>query len=147
VTGRPGLLPLIYGVGVAFAAVYEVFLYDPRAYTAVHDAAQAAIAVPVLALAAMLGVARSDAQSTVGAPQQLLAGTLVGIVGPAIVLGISGASAGGVPVNASAWAGLVYPLAAMLAIRNATPPALSRPQPTPTERRFRFFWTGSGRLL
>src|SRR5581483_6740721 len=27
---RPGLLPLVYGVGCAWMVVYEVFLYDPR---------------------------------------------------------------------------------------------------------------------
>jgi len=119
VRGRPGLLPLVYGVGIALAAVYQVLLYEPRAYTVVHDVCQALIVPPAFAVAIMLALALSDPPSTLGArgTRRLLGGTLVGIVAPAIVLGISGASGGRVPVNASAWVSFVFPLAAILSLR------------------------------
>jgi len=46
----------------------------------------------------------------------MLAGTLVGLVIPAIVLGVSGATGGRIPVNASAWVGFLFPLACLSAL-------------------------------
>src|SRR5207249_1785831 len=52
VTGRAGVLPLVYGVGLAFAAVYEFFAYEPGAYSALHNLSQALAGLPVPVLGA-----------------------------------------------------------------------------------------------
>jgi hypothetical protein len=124
---RPGVLPMVYGVALALAAVYQVLLYEPAAYTVLHDLCQALVALPVLALAVMLGLALDDPPPSLGAQgaRWLLGATLVGFVGPAIVLGVSGMSGGQVPVNASAWVGFVFPLGAAMALRSAARDAVA----------------------
>src|SRR5438477_416854 len=48
--------------------------------------------------------------------RRMLAGTLAGLIVPAIVLGVSGATGGRIPVNASAWVGFLFPLACLSAL-------------------------------
>jgi hypothetical protein len=43
----------------------------------------------------------------------------VGLVIPAIVLAVSGATGGRIPVNASAWVGFLFPLTCLAALRQA----------------------------
>jgi len=121
VTGRPGILTVVYGGGLALAAVYQILLYEPAAYTVLHNLCQGLAALPVIALAVMLGLALADPPPSLGAlgARWLLGATLVGFVGPAIVLGVSGASGGQIPVNASAWVGFLFPLGAAMALRSA----------------------------
>ena len=116
---RPGLLPLVYGLGLALAAIYEVFLYDPRAYSVVHNVCQSLSVVPILFFAVELAIALTDPPAELGNPgvRRLLAGAIAGVVAPAAVLAISGISGGIVPVNVTAWVGYLFPLAAFTAFR------------------------------
>src|SRR5438128_6835058 len=121
VTGHAGVLPLVYGVGLAFAAVYEFFAYEPGAYSALHNLSQALAGIPVLVLVARLALATDQPPPELGQAglRRMLAGTLVGLVIPAIVLAVSGATGGRIPVNASAWGGFLFPLACLSALRQA----------------------------
>ena len=126
VTGRAGVLPLVYGVGLAFAAVYEFFAYEPGAYSALHNLSQALAGIPVLVLVARLALAVDRPPPELGRAglRRVLAGMLVGLVIPAIVLGVSGATGGRIPVNASAWVGFLFPLACLSALwQSPTHPA------------------------
>src|SRR5437773_1438042 len=118
VTGRAGVLPLVYGVGLAFAAVYEFFAYEPGAYSALHNLSQALAGIPVLVLVARLALAIDRPPRALGRAglRRMLAGTLAGLIVPAIVLGVSGATGGRIPVNASAWVGFLFPLACLSAL-------------------------------
>lgn len=127
---RPGLVPLLYTGALSLAAVYELFLYEPRAYSAIHNLAQGLASIPVFALAIALGLAASDPAVLLERRlvRRLLAGVLIGLVAPGLVLGISGLSGGLVPVNVTAWVGFVFPLTAIAALRSipaASPAARS----------------------
>jgi hypothetical protein len=117
--GRPGLLPLVYGVGLALAAVYELLLYDPRAYSIAHNACQGLVGIPAIALVTTLGLSLGDRDGDVApaVKRWLFIGALAGIIVPAIVLALSGISGGGVPVNATAWVGFAFPSFAIAALR------------------------------
>jgi hypothetical protein len=121
IAGRPGILPVLYGSAAALAAVYQVFLYEPAAYSVLHNVCQTLAALPVFALAVMLGLALADPPPSLGTvgTRWLLGGTLVGFVAPAIVLAVSGASGGMIPVNMSAWSAFVFPAGAAMALRSA----------------------------
>ncbi len=116
---RPGLLLVGYGVALVLAAIYELFLYDPSAYTVIHDLCQSLSIVPVLAFTVALGLAVGEPPAELGAlaVRRLLVGAVAGIVLPAVVLAVSGVSGGLVPVNVTAWVGFVFPLAALATFR------------------------------
>src|SRR5437763_189019 len=103
---RAGVLPLVYSLALALAAVYEFFAYEPGAYSAMHNLSQALAGIPVLVLVARLALATDRPPPELGQAglRRMLAGTLVGLVFPAIVIAVSGAAGGGIPVNASPWA-------------------------------------------
>jgi hypothetical protein len=113
-----GVLPLVYGVGLALAAVYELFAYEPAAYSALHNLAQTMAGLPVLLLVARLALALDGPPLALGETglRRMLAGTLARLVMPAIVLGVSGATGGRIPVNAAAWVGFLFPLACLSAL-------------------------------
>src|SRR2546427_7619419 len=117
-TRRAGVLPLVYGVGLALAAVYEFFAYEPRAYSAMHNLCQALAGLPVFVLVVRLALAldRPPAELGRAGVRRMLAGALAGLVIPAIVLGVSGVTGGRLPVNASAWVGFLFPLACLFAL-------------------------------
>lgn len=129
---RPGVLALVYGLGLALAVIYQVFLYDPRAYTAIHNLCQSLSIVPILVFTGELAIALADPPPQLGTSgvRRLLAGAVAGVVTPAAVLAISGFSGGIVPVNVTAWVGYLFPLAALAAFRAhggplQSPPALA----------------------
>jgi len=114
----PDLGHLIYGLGAMFALVYQLFLFEPRAYTVLHNLSQGLIAVPTLVLAARLAVAAGrSAPDEARALRRLLNGALVGFVGPGVVLGVSGLAGGAFPVSAAAWLNFVFPLACVSGLR------------------------------
>src|SRR5207245_4446230 len=88
------------------------------AYSALHNLSQALVAIPVLALMARLALAVDRPSPELGRAglRRMLAGTLAGLVIPAIVLGVSGATGGRIAVNASAWVGFLFPLACLSAL-------------------------------
>jgi len=126
---RPGVLPVVYGLGLALAAIYEVFLYDPRAYSAVHNLCQSLSIVPLLFFTGELALALADPPPQLGpaSVRRLLAGAVAGVVMPAAVLAISGFSGGVVPVNVTAWVGYLFPVAALAAFRASPDPLQSTP--------------------
>ena len=119
---RRGPLVLAYGFALAFAVVYEFFLYQPGAYVLVHNVAQGLAGVPVLAFTGLAAVALDDPPVVLGPSgvRMLLGTALAGIVVPGFVFGVSGLTGGGLPVNVSAWIGFLFPLGTVV--------ALSRPQ-------------------
>jgi len=122
--GRSGFLVLAYGFGFALAAVYELFLHDPHAYSVVHNFAQGLGSVPVLAFTCLVALSLTDPPAALGAAgvRRLLLGVLLGLIAPALLFGLSAATGGSLPVNAAAWVGFVFPLGAIAALR-AAPPA------------------------
>ena len=123
--GRRGLLTLVYGIAGALTVIYQLFLYDPAVYSVVHNLCQALVAVPLIGFAIGLGLSLDMPPIELGQVglQRCLAGTLIGFVVPALVLGISGASGGIVPVNVTGWFTCAFPLTwlATLWQRSATP--------------------------
>ena len=127
---RGDLLPLIYGIGVVLTAAYEVLLYEPSAYTAVHDLCQALAGLPVFLLVGMLVFATPHPALGTRGARQLVAATLVGLVLPATILALSGVTGGRVPVNAAAWFGILFPLGCVRAFRLIRVPwRVDRPVP------------------
>jgi len=121
VAGHSGLLVLAYGFGLALAAVYELFLHDPHAYSVVHNFAQGVGSVPVLAFAGLVALSLTDPPAALGAAgvRRLLLGALLGLIIPGLIFGLSAASGGSLPVNSAAWVGFVFPLGAIAALRSA----------------------------
>jgi len=117
--GRSGVLPMLYGSGLALAMAYELFLYDPAAYTAIHDACQALVGAALLAFTIGLGLALDAPDTTLDTSQlrSCLVGAVVGFGVPAVVLAISGLAGGQVPVNAIGWFSFAFPAAALVALR------------------------------
>src|SRR6266446_5359017 len=83
---RAGVLPLVYGLALALAAVYEFFAYEPGAYSAMHNLSQALAGIPVLVLVARLALAVDRPPPELGRAglRRMLAGMLVGLVIPAV---------------------------------------------------------------
>ena len=116
---RPGVLPLVYGVGLAVALAYQYFLYQPAAYTIIHNLCQALSGVPLLVFTSFVALSLGDPPRPLRAPRVrlLLVGALIGIVLPALVVTLSGLTGGSLPVNMIAWPGLIFPLSAIVAVR------------------------------
>jgi hypothetical protein len=112
---RPGLLPLVYGL--ALAGLYEIFLHQPGAYTAIHNFTQGLAAVPVLVLTVGVALAVGQPLPAVrpGCAPLLLVSALAGMVIPGLVLGFSSLTGGSVPVNVSGWTGFLFPLGCVVA--------------------------------
>jgi len=119
--GRSGILVLAYGFGIALATVYQLFLHDPHAYSIVHNFAQGFGSVPVLAFSGFVALSLTDPPAALGPAgvRRLLVGVLLGLIAPALLFGLSAASGGSLPVNAAAWVGFAFPLAAIAALRAA----------------------------
>jgi hypothetical protein len=115
---RAWVLHLAYALTLALAAVYQLFLYEPRAYSAIHNAAQALTAVPVLVFAGLLALAQSAPPPPLGArgARFLFLGALGGLVIPGAVFAISGLSGGLVPVHVASWVGCAFPAACIAAL-------------------------------
>jgi hypothetical protein len=110
--GRRDLLGIVYGLAGALGLIYQLFLYDPAVYSVVHNLCQALVALPLIAFAIGLGMAVPAPPAGLGREslQYCFVGTLVGFVMPALVLGISGATGGLVPVNVTGWFTSAFPL-------------------------------------
>ena len=129
---RLGALKLAYGLPLSLAVAYELLLNEPAAYSAIHNVAQALGIVPVLALVAVLalGEHRLAPELTTTGARHVLAGAFIGVVIPAALLAVSGATGGRVPVNAVAWVAFVFPLTCIAAFPQLLPsrvrPVLAR---------------------
>jgi hypothetical protein len=118
-----GILLLVYGLALAFGAVYEFFLYQPGAYVLLHNLAQGLAGAPVLVFTAFAALALDEPPLLLGfgGVRILLGAALTGIVIPGIAFGVSGLTGGGLPVNVSAWVGFLFPLGTVLALSRARP--------------------------
>jgi hypothetical protein len=116
---RTGILPLLYGSGLALAITYQLFLYEPAAYSVIHDTCQALVGVGLLGFTAGIGFALHEPTGELDAAglRYCLGGALVGFVVPALIFGISGLCGGLIPVNATAWFSFVFPLSCLVALR------------------------------
>jgi hypothetical protein len=115
---RPALRSLIYAMGAVLVGVYEIFLYQPAAYSVVHNFVQACAALPALPLAVRLALALDGEPGPLGRTgvRALLAGTVLGNIVPAVVFGLSGATGGMLPVNTIAAFPMFFPLLSVLAL-------------------------------
>lgn len=130
--GRGGVLPVLYGGGAALAVAYEMFLYEPAAYTAIHDSCQALVGAALVAFTIGVGLDLERPHAVLDAPalRSVLAGAVVGFGVPAVVLGLSGLTGGIVPVNAIGWFSFAFPVACLVALR-APAARVARPMPVP----------------
>jgi hypothetical protein len=98
-------------LSAALAIPYQLVLKQPGAYSAMHAASEAYLGIASLALAFSLVVhyARADAggQALLGSA---MAGALLGIAVPAVVMTISGLSGGDLPVNVCTATAFLFPL-------------------------------------
>src|SRR5207244_12439176 len=119
--GGSGVLVPADGFGIARATVYQLFRHDPHAYSIVHNFAQGFGSVPVLAFSGFVALSLTDPPAALGPAgvRRLLVGVLLGLIAPALLFGLSAASGGSLPVNAAAWVGFAFPLAAIAALRAA----------------------------
>ena len=122
--GHRGILPFVYGLALAFGAVYEYFLYQPGAYVLIHNLAQGLAGAPVLVFTALAALAVDEPPVALGPRgiRILLGAMLAGIIVPALAFGLSGLTGGGLPVNVSAWVGFLFPLGTVLALSPRRPP-------------------------
>ena len=124
---------VIYGTAAMLTLVYQIFLYEPRAYSAIHNLAQGLIGLPIFCLAVRFALALGDATGVrVHALQLQFGGILVGLVAPAVVFAVSSLAGGDVPVSTAAWLNFVFPFAftAGLAVA-ARDAAAAVPAPAP----------------
>lgn len=130
--GRPTLRGLLYAVGLVVGGIYQMFLYAPVEYAIVHNFCQAGAALLAFPLAVRLALA-VDAEAGAAAPagmRALLAGTVLGMLVPAVVFGLSGATGGMLPVNTIAAFPMFFPLLSLPMVqrwRAMAPAAASTP--------------------
>ena len=123
-----GLPTIVYGTAAMLTLVYQLFLFEPRAYSVIHNVAQGLIGLPIFALAFRYALALGDAVSARLrlALQLQLAAVLVGLVAPAVVFAVSALAGGDIPVSTAAWLNFLFPLvfsAGLLTVARAATPA------------------------
>jgi hypothetical protein len=113
---RGSLVQLVYGLGGMLALIEQLFLYEPRAYSVLHNLVQGLTLVPTILLAVRLGLieAADAAAATWG---RLQVGVVIGFVGPALVFGASSLAGGNLPVSVAGWLNVVFPLVCVRALR------------------------------
>jgi hypothetical protein len=121
--GRPSLRGLVYALGAIIAAVYEVFLYQPAAYSIVHIFARHARRCRRCRsrCAAALALDREPGPLGRKGIRALLAGTVLGSIVPAVVFGLSGATGGMLPVNTIVAFPRFFPLLSVVALWRLRP--------------------------
>ncbi len=98
-------------ISLALAIPYELLLSQPSAYSLVHGACETYMGMAGLAVGTTVIVARSRAADTAGPfLRAAVAGALIGIGVPAVVMVLSGVSGGALPVNVVTSTAFVFPL-------------------------------------
>ncbi|MEO6027851.1 MAG: hypothetical protein ABIR79_13380 [Candidatus Binatia bacterium] len=98
-------------LSLALAITYQLVLGTPGPYTLLHNACQAYMGVAGLAVGAAIIVARAGGPDQAGPLlRATVAGALLGIGVPGIVMVLSGMSGGGVPVNLVTASAFLFPL-------------------------------------
>jgi hypothetical protein len=102
---------LAWWLSLALAVTYQLVLGTPGAYTVVHNVCQAYIGCAGLAFGATVIVARARAAEQAGPLlRAAVAGALLGIGVPAVVMTLSGVTGGALPVNLVTATAFLFPL-------------------------------------
>lgn len=113
-TERRWALPIggiAWWVSLAIAITYQLVLAQPGAYTLVHNACEAYMGVAGLGVGATLIVERARAAEHAGPLLRAsVAGALLGIGVPAVIMTLSGVSGGALPVNIVTATAFLFPL-------------------------------------
>jgi len=118
--GNGTLAVIPYLVSLPLAAAYEMVLYDPAAYSAVHNASTVCLGLggSVLLAASAYGYCTEREPLRKEAVGLVALGALAGLGLPAVLMTVSGISGGSVPVNLSALTAPLFPVSlAWAAIR------------------------------
>ena len=113
-TDRRWVLPvgaIAWWLSLALAIAYQLVLAQPGAYTLVHDACESYMGVAGLAVGASLIFARARAADQAGPLLRAsVAGALLGIGVPAVIMTLSGLGGGALPVNVVTATAFLFPL-------------------------------------
>lgn len=102
---------IAWWLSLALAIAYQLVLGQPGAYTLVHNACEAYMGVAGLAVGATLIFVRARAGDQAGPLLRAsVAGALLGIGVPAVVMTLSGLSGGALPVNIVTATAFLFPL-------------------------------------
>jgi hypothetical protein len=102
---------IAWWTSLALAVTYQLVLGTPGPYTLVHNACQAYMGLAGFAFGATIIVERARVANEAGPLlRATVAGTLLGIGVPAVVMALSGLSGGAVPVNLVTATAFLFPL-------------------------------------
>jgi hypothetical protein len=102
---------IAWWLSLAIAIIYQLVLGQPGAYTLVHSACEAYMGAAGLGVGATLIVTRARAAEQAGPLLRAsVAGALLGIGVPAVIMMLSGMSGGALPVNIVTATAFLFPL-------------------------------------
>lgn len=102
---------LAWWLSLAIAIIYQLVLGQPGAYTLMHSACETYMGAAGLAVGATLIVERARAAEQAGPLLRAsVAGALLGIGVPAVIMTLSGMSGGALPVNIVTATAFLFPL-------------------------------------
>lgn len=98
-------------ISLAIAVPYQLLLFQPGPYSLIHGACETYLGVAGLGVGATLIVARARAAQSAGPLlRAAVAGAILGIGAPAVVMVLSGLSGGVLPVNVVTATAFMFPL-------------------------------------
>jgi hypothetical protein len=99
-----------WGLSLALAIPYQLLLAQPGAYSTLHAACETYLGIAGIALAGSLLIERCRTGAAASPLLRAgLAGALLGLGVPAIVMILSGVTGGGLPVNVAAATAFLFP--------------------------------------
>ncbi len=102
---------LAWWLSLALAVSYQLLLGQPGAYTLVHGACETYLGVAGLGVGCALLIERARAADQAGPLlRSAVAGAVLGIGVPAVVMTLSGLSGGGLPINLMTATAFLFPL-------------------------------------
>jgi len=105
------LIAIGWWLSLALAVPYQLLLEQPGAYSLIHAACETYLGVAGLAVGITLIIERARAADEAGPLlRSALAGALLGLGVPAVIMVISGLSGGAVPVNVMTATAYLFPL-------------------------------------
>ncbi|MBI3771065.1 MAG: hypothetical protein HY271_21545 [Deltaproteobacteria bacterium] len=97
-------------LSLALAVPYQILIEQPAAYSLLHAACEAYLGLAGIGLVTSLLVERARAgEAATPLLRAALAGALLGLGVPAVVMTLSGLTGGGIPVNVAATTGFLFP--------------------------------------
>ena len=105
------LVAIAWWISLALAIPYQLLLDQPSAYSIVHAACETYLGLAGIAAGATLIIERARAAQEAGPLlRSTVAGALLGLGVPAIIMTISGVSGGTLPVNVTTTTAFLFPL-------------------------------------